>query len=320
MSLEPRNALHPTIKNLIRELQGLKQTLSASGALAAGVNILFPNLIAEDTIISAIDNSSGADTDILADVTIINGNAIGSVTCNSFNAADEVIVNSLTYTAVAGTPANNTEFDQSGDVAAEALSLAAAITSRDSANVTAVSDLTDTVNLVAVVVGTAGNAFTIAESTSTIRATVSGATFAEGRGVKPFGTLTCASVIVGDTVTVRGHKYTGVAVVDFQTAKFDTFSIGANNNECATNLAASINGREGSKGDVITATVASAVVTVTHSEMSIKGNTVTLTQTGGTISLSAATLTGGLEAGGAVRSVNSTTKVTLLWFDKQPVV
>lgn len=110
------------------------------------------------------------------------------------------------------------------------------------------------------------------------------------------GTVTAASVQAADTVTINGLVYTAVAG-----AKADNteFSIDTGDNECATDLAASItaDGRAGTTGDT-TAVAVGAVVTITTDVAGTGGNAITLVSSNGTrLAVSGSgTLTGGVNA------------------------
>ena len=97
---------------------------------------------------------------------------------------------------------------------------------------------------------------------------------------KSTGEITCASVVAGDTVTVNGLLYTAV-----EGAKADNteFSVDTGDNECAADLADSINNdaRSGTLGDV-SASPSSAVVTITTDVLGSAGNAVTLVSSNGT--------------------------------------
>ena len=106
------------------------------------------------------------------------------------------------------------------------------------------------------------------------------------------GTVTLASVLAGDTVTVNGLVYTAVAG-----AKSDNteFSIDGTDTADATDLADSIanDNRVGTLFDV-TATSNAAVVTITQTVAGSAGNATTLASSdGGRLAVSGATLSGG---------------------------
>lgn len=109
------------------------------------------------------------------------------------------------------------------------------------------------------------------------------------------GTITCAAVQALDTVTVNGLVYTAVAGAK---ANNTEFSIDTGNNECATDLAASITAdvRAGTLNDV-TATATTNVVTCTQTVAGVGGNSTTLvSSTGVRLAVSAATFSGGVDA------------------------
>lgn len=107
------------------------------------------------------------------------------------------------------------------------------------------------------------------------------------------GTLQCTSVIATNTVTVNGLVYTAVNGVKSDNTEF---SVDTGDNECAADLADSINNdvRTGVTNPEITNIVATVVTdTVTVSVTGGQGNSVDLAETGGTVTLSGALLTGG---------------------------
>ena len=107
------------------------------------------------------------------------------------------------------------------------------------------------------------------------------------------GTVTCASVIVGNTLTVNGLVYTAVSGVKADNTEF---SVDTGDDETATDLADSITAdiRIGTDESLVdqTAIAASDIVTIIATSGSL-GNNVGLSSTGGTMTVSGATLTGG---------------------------
>lgn len=113
-----------------------------------------------------------------------------------------------------------------------------------------------------------------------------------GTNVAATGTVTLASALAGDTVTVNGLLYTAVSG-----AKADDteFSIDTSDTAAATDLADSIDDdvRVGTLDD-LSALGASAVVTATHSVPGPTGNVITLESSNGTrLEVSGALFTGG---------------------------
>lgn len=174
----------------LTELQGL--TISLLAGADAGVKINVAALRPEDTLVAAINNNAGVLTDVLSTTSIVDVRASGTVTLTGAAAGQTATVAGLTYTAVTGTAANNTQFSISGDDTADAAALAAAINARESnrtAQVTTTSAL-GVVTVRAVAEGTGGNAITLAKVGAGVA--VSGATLAGG-------TATGGITVVGAT-------------------------------------------------------------------------------------------------------------------------
>lgn len=114
-------------------------------------------------------------------------------------------------------------------------------------------------------------------------------------GVKASATVTCATTIANDTVTINGVVFTAVAGV----AGANQYSIdGATNTLDAAALAAAINASvsAGIVG-IVTATSNAAVVTVSAAVPGKIGNAITLASSdGATLAVSAARLAGGSES------------------------
>lgn len=112
----------------------------------------------------------------------------------------------------------------------------------------------------------------------------------QGNAVRASATLTCVSVIQGDTVVINGVTFTAKDA----TTTANEFVRAVSNTTTATNLAASINASVTALvAGYVTATSALGVVTVYSTNYGLQGNMVTLTTTGGTITASSATLIGG---------------------------
>ncbi|HDZ26198.1 hypothetical protein LCGC14_1022990 [marine sediment metagenome] len=112
-----------------------------------------------------------------------------------------------------------------------------------------------------------------------------------------FGTVTLASAVAGDTVTVNGLVYTGVTGVK---ADDTEFSVDTSDTAAATDLADSIDDdvRVGTLND-LTAVGASAVVTITQTVAGPTGNATTLVSSNGTrLAVSGALFTGGVDVDG----------------------
>jgi hypothetical protein len=168
-----------TLNGAIKELQGFTQSVLTG--TTANTTIALAAIRQEDTLIGALNNNAGTITDITANISINDVNATGTITCAAAAAADTVTVNAKVYTAVSGTPANNTQFNIAGSDTADAASLVAAINSREANALNAVtaSNIAGVVTVRATAEGTGGNSITLASSNGT-RLAVSGATLAGG--------------------------------------------------------------------------------------------------------------------------------------------
>lgn len=112
----------------------------------------------------------------------------------------------------------------------------------------------------------------------------------EDDGVAASGTLTCTSVIATDACSVAGVTFTAVA--NGATPTDVQFKIGTSDATCAANLAAAITAK---LPNVVVATSALGVVTVTAAVKGLIGNQIPLTTSDSTIVVSGALLTGGTE-------------------------
>lgn len=107
------------------------------------------------------------------------------------------------------------------------------------------------------------------------------------------GTAQCVSVIATNTLVTNGVTYTAV---DGVPTDFTEFSADGDDTDCAVSLARAIQGdaRAGTTGDV-SSTSLTNTVTLTTNTKGLAGNLITLTETGGTITLSGATFSGGVD-------------------------
>lgn len=129
------------------------------------------------------------------------------------------------------------------------------------------------------------------------------------------GTVTAASVLAADTVTVDGRVYTAIA--NGATPAFGQFSIGADDNECAANLAAAINlGEQADTTSKVTATASSAVVTIKARAEGTGGNSIALATSNNTrLAKSGTALANGTATGG-IKSTSATNQIVLVWLNK----
>lgn len=106
-------------------------------------------------------------------------------------------------------------------------------------------------------------------------------------------TVTLLAVTNGDTVTINGLLYTATTGAK---ANNTEFSVDGDDTVDAADLVDSINNdtRVGTVPSGVVATSALGVVTITAAEAGIFGNTITLAETGTTITIGAALLSGGI--------------------------
>lgn len=118
-----------------------------------------------------------------------------------------------------------------------------------------------------------------------------------GTGVAATGTITCATVLAADTVTIDGTVFTAVTGVAGAN-QFDRTP--GTDITTATNLVAAINlvtnwvGTPPVTADNVGGT--SAIVTITAASVGTAGNAITLASSGATLAVSGANLTGGFDA------------------------
>lgn len=321
MALEKIRNFHPNLAKVVKEAQGYELDLFAAeteNGIFAAVSGMEP----EDTLRAVIEDSTAtAVKRAVANFSIWDGKASCHFAFTTVIATDIVIINGLTYTGVAGVKANNTEWSVDTSDTVAAADLVASINSRDPTNVAAFADGAGLV-VKAFASGAAGNAIAVSEPDTTIALTTNNAGFlGDGNGDDATGTLTCASVIATDTATVNGHLYTAVAVADDNVNDPSIFSIGVSDATCAQSLRDKINLRELGK-DTIVASTSTNVTTVTTTTIGVAGNAITLAETGGTITLSGAVLTGGTAIGGGLVSNPGTTPLLagtamLMWINKK---
>lgn len=134
--------------------------------------------------------------------------AKGTITLVNVIATETFTVNTLVYTAVSGTANDNTEFSIDTSMTLAATDLAASINSRDAAAMTATGNL-NAVLLVTDALGTAGNAFTLLETTANSSVNPTGGTLggAEAAGVVHMQAEATKFVITTDGSTNAGIAY-----------------------------------------------------------------------------------------------------------------
>lgn len=266
-----------------------------SGAKATAVmSSVAANTFASGTVTCATVLATRFATGTVTCATVMeNTFASGTAQCTTVVADETVTINGLLYTAVAGSKAGDfTKFsvDTGDDECAADLA--------DSVNndvrsgtigIVSATSSTDTVTLTTDVLGVGGNATTLAETGTTI--TISGAVFTGG--------------VDADFTTINGLVYT--AISGSKGGDFTKFSTDTSDDATATDLADSITNdvRSGTLGDLIAVSITDTV-TMTSDETGTDGNAVTLTSSdGGTLAVSGATFTGGIDAGGIKITVNA---------------
>jgi hypothetical protein len=140
--------------------------------------------------------------------------ARGSITLVNVLSTETFTVNSLAYTAVSGVKSDNTEFSIDTSMTAAATDLAASINARDAAAMGATGNL-NAVLLKTDALGTAGNAFTLAETVTDAGTTISGSTLsgAEAAGVVHMQSEATKFVITTDGTTNSAVAYSAKNVI-----------------------------------------------------------------------------------------------------------
>jgi len=205
--------------------------------------------------------------------------ATATVTLSSFAAGTVILINGVPFTAVSGTATSgNDEFDISGSDSADATALAAAINASTTAgvkNTVSASAASAVVTLTAIGAGASGNAITV-----------------ENLGVVAQANVILASVANNDTLLINGVTLTAKTTVTDSTVQFLR---GVSNAADAAALAAVINTTATNAliTQQVRALVRSATVFIYSKVGGLAGNAVTLSSTGGTMTVSAARLAGG---------------------------
>lgn len=202
------------LAKIVRELQGLRQSLVAGAA--AGTKINVPAMRPEDTIVSAIvftNAAAAAPVDDTPNITAQSAGATGTVTVSGNPAdGDTVTVNGTVYTWK-NTPNSKTSIKiTAGNVNAMAAALASVINAYESRyesqlhgspNRTPAVKATANAGVVTVAAlaeGTAGNSISLARSGSNVA--VSGANLAGGTATGGFKSTTD---LTGKTVLVTWY-------------------------------------------------------------------------------------------------------------------
>ncbi len=259
----------------------------ATGTVTAAT--VLENTFSTGTVTAAtvLENTFSTGTVTLASVLGVIA-ATGTITCATAIANDTATVNGLVYTGVNGGKAGDfTKFSVDTSNGDTAIDLADSITqdsrSGTTGDVTAAA-VGAVVTCTTDETGTAGNAITLVSS--------DGATLA----VSGSGTFTGG--IDADFCTINGLQYTAVAGTKSDNTEFTRSGTDISD---ATDLVDSINNdvRAGTLG-IVSATNAggsTAVITLTSDELGTGGDATTLTtDDAGTLAISGAVFTGGVDA------------------------
>lgn len=303
------NLTDGTLLAILRELQG--RTVSVVTGAAAGTKMNVAALRTEDTLHAAIvhtDASAAAIVDDVANLTIQETRATGTLTVASVVNGNSCVVNGVTYT-FRTTPTGPTDIKILGTDALNAAALAAAIntyenryTSSVGRNPAAViASANAAVVTITSVVDGVGPKATVTGTPTRLAATNSGTYVA---------TLTAAAAVNNDTFAITDLagsvvtftlKTTPVASV-----KTDV-GLGVDNATQAVKVANAINAYQNATGTLgVVATAVGAAVNI--SPIAPKGgNDIVLT---GTVTVLAASGSGTLAGGTATGGIKSTTNLT----------
>lgn len=327
MALEKVRNVHPPVAKMITETQGYQMDLFtvASTKNVNGVVYAVAGMAPEDTVRAVVQDSSGTPTKLVTSAFAMHdGRASANFLFDTVIATDELIIGANTYVGT-DTPSTDVQW-LTGTT--DALSVASIVEVINAKDPTVICEADGDAFIVrSVATGKAGDLIIASSADTTITEISNTVGFlGDGNGDAAVGTLTCASVIATDTVTVNGNLYTARlnSLHDVNDPNFFHTGLGdvPDNDECAASLSVAINIKE-QLNDTVIATVATNVVTVTAANIGAAGNAIALEETGGTVTLSAAVLEDGTDLGGGVYTVAGSTVVsttganTILWIDKR---
>jgi phage tail sheath gpL-like len=150
--------------------------------------------------------------------------------------------------------------------------------------------------------GRAGNGISLTTTGGTITASsalLAGATLADLEGTQASCTLTLASVLNAQTVTINGVVYTA----NTNTQANDQFDISGTDTQDAANLCLAINNSTTAGSAEIIATSSGAVVTVKARKGGIAGNLITVAVSNATVTIGGSAASGRLGGGAAATTV-----------------
>lgn len=213
-------------------------------------------------------------------------NIAATLTLASVAAGEWVEINGVRLTASAS-PIGIDQFSMAGTDTVDAASLAAVVNAHP--QLTANMLATSAAGVVTLRRWTGTTALTIAKSAAGITTS----------GTAASGTITAATAIAGNTCSVGGITFTGVAGSTLTAVQF---SIDTSDTAAGDSLRAQINLHPVLLQRVLATNVA-GVVTITALDKGTAGNGITLTGTVTTLAASGALLTGGIDAFAAVSTV-----------------
>lgn len=308
------------LHKIVKELQGLRSTL-VDGA-AAGTKMNIAAMRDEDTILSAVilADTWAIPTDDTANITIQPTKASGTITVSGNPVDGETVtVNGTVYTWK-NTPTARTHVKiTAGNNTAMATAMRDAINNYenrvetrlhgDSARVGGVV-ATSSAGVVTVtsVADGAGSGPVVTSSSGTTLAVVS----TDPGAV----TVTCATAVNNDTVTVAGVTFT------IKTTVTDTdlhIAVKGTNTLQAAEIAKVVNAYEQKYGTLAAVATSAAAVATFSSRYGRTGNSIQLTEAATNVAVSGSGyLTGGTNTGGIKSTTNlATASLLVTWFDKQ---
>lgn len=308
----PGGAGFQTLVAATKELQGF--TVSVLTGDTAGDKMDVAALRQEDTLLAAIysnDSVVGAFGDDVANMTIVDTHASGTITMTDLpTAGDTVVVNAVTYTFRAEEDVEAATDVLLGDGEEDTGdNLAAAINAVEGAGVAAVVATSDSLGVVTVksVIDGAGNGPVVSDTGSTI--TISST-------VKSAVTATFASAGNNDAVTINGVAFT------IKTTPTDLnvhMGVKATDALQAAELVRIVNAYQSNVGDLgVTISSDGAVATI-RPKTAPSGNSITLTEDADNTTVSGSGyLAGGTATGGVISDTDLTGKsVILMWYNKR---
>lgn len=315
-SFNTQLANDPMYGKIIRELQGL--TISVVAGAVAGTKMNIPAMRPEDTILAVIVPSATVPADDKANCTIQALKSSGTLTFAAAVNNDSFVVDGVTYTVKAA-PTAPTHILLGGTDAQMAAKAVTAINNYNARYVGGVgssngynnpsvyAEATGAVVTITAIAEGAGSAPVVASSGATLAVAGSGTTSA---------TVTAATAVADNTVTINGVVFTVKAVP----VNLDTqITLRGTDTAQATELTRAINAYQEKYSTLnVVATSVGAVVTIVP-KVAAGGNSIVLTGTAVRLAASGAgTLAGGGSTGGFKSTTDLSGKnVVVHWFNKR---